>query len=704
MPAPLRAPWPFDCIWNGVGLMMGAPSKDNPGQLVLTKPADLTQVVPPNFGYDALPPTVEAVHSYDELIGGMGERLNLTTHAGPAAPPTRYFYATNVDTSVGTPWMLGPAITNFTPATTDATNGVSQFFEIGGNLYVLAGQYCLVRASDISWTVSKDFGGGKISTHAISYYYNNGAANRAYVGMGDTEPLWRFTAASTTTVWDQPDANLFARDFAMNGRELWRATATNQVSKCDIDADPAVLANWTVANSFTIGDKQYPIQRLATTIKGNLIIFKTDGVYTIDADGRDNSLYPYLHLATSTDGGRWFGYWLNDIYFGYGQSGLRIKPTMMLGSTLLPVEEIGPERILGNDSPVHGELTASCGHETFNLYQAIWNPDTNTSYILKFGSWNEDPMTGTPTHVEVWHGSICEAIVGKKVTAMYKSTIGAPSGHTRMYLGYSDGSVGYFVLPCTANPAGCTSYVFSSAEGYLYFSAEGLGFRNDPKVLKALTVTPLSVNATNYVKALYKTDQNLAFTTLQDAKAADIVFQTLPNQKEWLPTTTVGIMPQCALLFHGTAGSTPQIASLAMHYVVAMPPVFQYQFEVLADQVMLKRDRMPLRLSQSDIRDLVRNAVGAFPPVTATFADQSVKSMSVIDYQEVQSWSELLHQWSAALRVTAIDFTKKPNYVTVLPSGDAMAMADVVSLPNDSHAVTYVYDNAAALFGLSVFS
>ena len=79
------------------------------------------------------------------------------------------------------------------------------------------------------------------------------------------------------------------------------------------------------------------------------------------------------------------------------------------------------------------------------------------------------------------------------------------------------------------------------------------------------------------------------------------------------------------------------------------------------------------------------------------------RTLSVIDYQEVQSWSELLHQWSSALRVTAVDFTKQPNLATVHPSGDAMAMTDAVSLPNDSHAVTYLYDNAAALFDLSTY-
>src|SRR6476660_3764884 len=135
MPAHLRSPWPHDLLWNGTGLALGSPDPKNPGQMVISKPVDLSSVVPPSFGYDALPPTVEAVYSYEQLIGGMGQRLHTETHPGPSQAPNRYYYAPSVDASCGTPWMLGPSITNMTPATTDATNGVTGFFEIGGSVY-----------------------------------------------------------------------------------------------------------------------------------------------------------------------------------------------------------------------------------------------------------------------------------------------------------------------------------------------------------------------------------------------------------------------------------------------------------------------------------------------------------------------------------------------------------------------------------------
>ncbi len=664
-------------LWGTTGLMLGADDPKNAGQLVVSKPADLSSVVPPSFGYDALPPSVESVYSYETLIGGYGQRMHTETHPGPSQAPTRYYYGLNVDTSCGVPWLVGPAVTMFSPTGVDAESGVTQFFEVANSLFCLNGRRCNYRANDSSWPVSKDFGAGKAALQGIGYYWNNGPGNRAYVGMGDTEPVWRFSAASVTTVWDQPDANLFARDFVANGTELWRATAVNQVSKCDINADPSVLANWNVTDTFTIGDKQYPINRLATTVKGNLIILKTDGVYTIEGagdtnPGLDHNLYPYLHLATSNEGGKYVGYWLNEIYLGgYGNTGLQIKPTIMLGQTHLPVNEIGPERIVDNDSPIHGELTASCGHETFNLYQAIWNYDTSTSYILKFGGWAQDPAGVEPVRLNVWHGSITAAIAGKKVTAMFKSTFGADPGHSRMYLGFSDGTIGWFSLPCTVNPAGCSSYHFSTDPGTLYFSIEDLGFRNDPKTIKALTVSGLNLNATSYALAQYQLEPGGGWTTLATQSNSPIPFNTTPKQKAWLPTAPGSTLPQFALVLQGVGGASPQITGLGIHYAIRMPPVYQYTFSVLADQVMLKRNGTPLRLHQSDIRDLIRSSVGVTPPTLVTFADQTIKQISVIDYEEVQSWSELLHQWSAAVKVTAVDFT--PTQLAIYGTLDRLA-------------------------------
>src|SRR5438552_17362729 len=78
------------------------------------------------------------------------------------------------DTSVGGFIMKGPLVTAFTPATTDSTNGIQDFYEHNGNLFAMAGRYVLKYVSDSSWTVSKDFGAGVNILHGCVFASGGG--------------------------------------------------------------------------------------------------------------------------------------------------------------------------------------------------------------------------------------------------------------------------------------------------------------------------------------------------------------------------------------------------------------------------------------------------------------------------------------------------------------------------------------------------
>jgi len=640
-------------VFAGVGLVLGRPEKDAP--LVITRPATLDQVAPPAFGYDADPPAVERVHPYDDFSGGLGAKIQ-----NGDGPDNRYYYGLGFDGSAGI-GQKGPAVTQLTPAITDATNGISDFFEIGGRFYALAGRYCLYRQDDTTWPVSKDFGVGKAGLTALAFYSNGAGANYAYVAMGDAELLWRTDGATATTTWTQ-HGTLYARAFAIAGRDFYRANATNVLAKVSTDTDPWVAGNWTIANSFSIGDKSTAINRLVTTVTGVVIAFKNDGIYSLQGEGDPNpgfdvNLYPYLRQAPLADNGKFIGTWQNDIYVGYGYAGFRIKPTVSFGTTQLPIEEIGVERVVDNDSVVHGQPTASFGHEDFCLYQGIYNPDTGNSYLLKFGGWGLDPATQQPRRLEVWHGSITTAFVGKKITAMAASTIGAPSNHKRLYLGFSDGSVAWFTLPCAPNPMACSSYPYTSSDASVYHPQFDANFRNDAKVCKAITVSGLNLSTADSVQVQVATDPTSAPATILDSAGAPISFNQSPRQKVWLPSGTVGTIFKFVTILKSSDGTSSYLTSMAVHTAVRSAPVLAYGFNVLTDRYLVKRDGAPYWRPAEDIQALLRNSLAATGPTTITLPDESTKDLAVIGYQESQAWSERTRKWHGAIHVDAIDFT-----------------------------------------------
>ena len=280
MSVPLRgrpgvAPWPYTFVLAGVGVMGGTATRQT-WEYRSYKPPDQANVAPTAYGYAADNPVFGAVTVYQTFPLGMG----LKTQRKPnAAEDLQYDHALGVDMSAY-PWVKGPEVTLFTPATTDATNGVVRFLKVGTDLYAVTGRYALRRVSDSSWTVAQDFGAGKVSLDALAFYSNGVGAAYGFVAMGDADNLWSVTGG----VWAQ-HASLRARAFGLVGREFFRAHTTNTLAKVDTDADPLVAANWSSENAFTIGDKSSPIVRLPTTAAGVLLAVKSDGVYTLDAAG-----------------------------------------------------------------------------------------------------------------------------------------------------------------------------------------------------------------------------------------------------------------------------------------------------------------------------------------------------------------------------------------------------------------------------------
>lgn len=522
---PRRRPYPYDVVWGGTGLMLGRKAKDDTGPLVITKPQTSDQQQPSEPGFDAVATPILKNHVWDDLSLGFGQRIQVIQHE------RRYRYTIGADLSIAGLWQKGPKITLSIPATRDTVNGVTGFADLGGVTYAMNGRYMQVRSAADTWSVSKDFGVGKAAIDCMEFFSNAsaGVLDSIYVAMGDAEPWWKYDAING---WIQRSGTgagagatytgavpIYVRAFEKSATWFYIANNNNHLTWCDYDNDPWNEANWIGPNpngnntptGYTIGPASQPINRLVVNAQSALMVLKPDGIYSLDSLNIDHNLFPFLDLAVDALGGVAHTQWLQNIYVSYRDGMFSIDPNY----TIRPM---GPNLISSNDSPVRGRITALEGHDDFNLYAALYNEDIGAAYLMKYGSWLSlrdppdwiAPVSTTDQRVDAWHGSISPEYGGKKITALHRSAVGAPSGHTRMYLGFSDGTIGWFTLPCTINPVGCDDYLYGSDDGVVYLPSFHGMFQTEPKALNAITVAGVVLDTNDYVQVQYRNDQTVA--------------------------------------------------------------------------------------------------------------------------------------------------------------------------------------------------
>lgn len=655
MTEPRRRPYPFDINVGGTGMMLG---KTQPGQpkLVSKKTADLSQVAPTSFEYGALNPLREKTHPYRGLQLGMGLKQQENFN------DQRYTSCLLMDPSVW-PIPKGPDITLNTPVTTDSTNGVRKFVELGGVLYSACGRYFLKRASEVSWTVAKDFGAGVNILDAIVFQSNFDGTARVFVALSTGVAQYStdgttFTAMGTFT----------ALAFAVVGREFWWATDTNLLRKLDTNANPTVEANYT-ATQFRAGDKSSSITALAVTAAGTLLILKTDGIYTLDGAGDDHNLYPFLKFAPDPDNGRYWGQFANDLHTTYNGSHFRLSSDLVL-------DPVGPERLINNDSVVRGAVTAFAGVGTLFAHAGLWNgdtgkgylmkfggyiqgrnPDTSTGFLLKFGGFSSSATDAEPVRIDSWHGSLSQEF-SSKITALFVSSIGAVAGHTRTYIGFADGSVAWFGNSCVPNPAACSTYRFATVDGTIDFPLWHGLLHADVKTLRSATVTGTQIDASNYYQLNYKTDPGSGSFT-----AFNTNFNSPVREKANFPSNTTTVLAAFRIIAHSTANTTcPLLTGLAIHHALRLDRIMVYEGDVLCAESLIKRDSTPMRLGRTKIRSALQSAVDAAGSTTVFLPDESSQQLSFIDYQEALAFDEVGKQWTASLHFQALDFSTNTVY------------------------------------------
>jgi hypothetical protein len=655
--APRRRPYPCDINLNGYGLMLGASAQGAP--LVATRPPTQDEVAPTDFGYGAQSPKYERIASWRKMTAGYGLKTQKTF------TDNRYYYGIRADLSCsGEYWLKGPDIGTYSP--TNHPGEVIKFFELGGVLFALNGQYIqkvtLTGGFPTAWTTVATLSAP--ATDVVTFGQNGFAAIWAYIAMGDSLDIYKFDG-TTATQHNEGTSHIYANKFCVIGNDLYRSQAINQLSKVSVNADPYLWASWGADNQFYCGDRRYPITGMAVSAIGDLLIFKTNAVYSLAEDGSDIEYFPQIGLDGSTDNGRWPMLYGKGVHVTYGGSHY-ILGTNSFG-TQLTLETDGPEKFIENDSVVRGRITAFTGVGSLFGIGALWDADSTSTtngraHLMKYGAYEADPKSGSEEAAltPAWHGSISQTFA-VKITSLYVTSIGAPAGHTMTYLGFADGTYGWLRNPCVPNPAGCSSYLYTTAQAEVYLPNWHGGFFADTKTLRSISVSGLGLSpAGNNVQIEYKLDPSTTSWT-----GFGTVFQNSPLQKaNFLANYATKLAAIRVLLMSVTNTSSPQVTGVALHHNVHPDLVQIYEFHPLAVNGLLKRDGSKLRLSANRIRQIVEEAVRTDGAVPVILADESIQTLTVVGYSQGIAWNERLKSWQDALTVQAMQFTAQSNYGT----------------------------------------
>jgi hypothetical protein len=628
------APWPYDATLDpgdglgAVGLML---VPDQEGLLVARSEESLANVAPTEYGYASQDPLTETTFTFGRLTGGMGESTQTTGAA------RRYRYALDVDCSIGGMPRLGPKFAvQALPALLDASADVWQVVVGPGGA---ADQYYLLRGRAVYalvggvWSLSHDFGAGNIPQQAVVF--------RGTVG---TRGLWVSTAHGELwkqdgTGWVQAvlPAGALAYFVEMVGGELYIGGLAH-VWVCTA-GDPLLAASW--GGAIQVGHLGSSLTYLKA-LSGEITIEKDEGVFTLNADGSNNELFPELRANVLPTNGRHATVFQDKLWFGYGDAYYRMDAAATL-------EPIGPERLVDLDPVMQGRSVAGAGHADWFLYLATHNPDVNTTYLLKYGTWaNTDTESGFE-FLDAWHGAVAHW-VGKAASRVDVTYL---AGVPTLWVGFADGSLEAAVLPVgTPNPAADDSCRFIS-QGDLYMPLHTADYPATVKSFHAVAGVGPALSASLTATVYYRPTPVSAYQSIGTAFTTSGQRVTFP-----LPQTGV-VLDTFTRLATTTDTLTPVLEHVALFEAIRPhSPTLRLArtFTVRSADRVARRDGVVSPVPAARIRAALVAAQQAPGRVVVRLPDETINNLEAISYHEVLAPNErrvgLDH--AIALRLTAV--------------------------------------------------
>jgi hypothetical protein len=617
-----RAPFPWDLLLNlggtnKIGLLL-LPTAD--GQLVSRKTKTLEgDPSATTTDYSSDPTYRQRTFGFRHLSGGMGERWQSSLIS------RRYRYMTNAQ-RWGNLIGKGPLFHVISPATTGSIKDFPEALNAGVNTqFILAGRYVLVRADDTNagQTVSKDFGVGRTVTSAVRFKGAYVTPIDSLLVTTDNGQLWQYTG--TAWVAATLPATFLPTALEVAGTELW-AGGGNQVRKCT--GDPLLAGSWSGA--FSIGDGSSVVSSIRQLLD-RPFVFTTNGrVFSYNADGTDNDLFPGLRSTPNALTGANAQAWLDAVYVTIGDSFLKLEAAG--GAT---VTVVGPERLREAEAAVQGRVAASAGWATQTLYLGAYNAQTGHSMLETYGSW-EPPVDDRPTPYqsiesgaafqfeEVIDGALIDW-PGQQITAMKVSGIGSPD--TRLYCGFSDGTYGWIKLVQAPFSAG-SGAEFTLATSTINVPLHHALAQEDTKATMGFSSFGPLLNTADYLTVAYRMNESAPYTALGTRFTAN-------GQRVNTPDGTVGkILDTQITLVNASTADTPVLEGLGIHERVV--PAFEQDIvmKIRCADYQAKRDGSSDRKTAQQIRAALLSAAGAPGTVSFTLPDESIDGLASIDFEE----------------------------------------------------------------------
>jgi len=647
----MRLGVPVDTPNGRLGLML-IPQES--GLLVGRKQQTLENVVPSQQEYDSAPLYRERTFAFKPQAG-MGERVQ-SGHAD-----RRYYWGQNIRVEGGLVGK-GPLVHDLTPAV-PANGMVRQFIDFKDSSGVGA-QY--IMAGDSIYRRNDDSSAGQVRVAAISFA---GVPALSMVrwqaaGAGSVDALYiAYTNGTlhqfngTADVVCALPANFNPHFLEVVGDELWACDRDRSIIR-KTTGDPTLAGSW--GGPIQVGDQSVKCTALRQAMN-QLAIFKADGdVFTINADGSDNDLFPGMKTTPNPENGRSAAAWLDSVWYSTGPSFYRLS----LGDSpqLTPT---GPGRMLDNASPVRGRVQAFCGWGGYQAYCAVYNPDTGDSHLLSYGNWQPTPEAESTgfKFVDQYDGSLV-SWDNRQITALGLSQ---QLGQERLYIGFNDG--GWSYLHLVRNPLAPDSGAeFTEAESYMVLPLHHAMFQADVKSWVGFSVFGPVMRQGDEVHLSYR------IMASAGARPTDPTGNWIELPREFehngervdAPTNLAGTALSLKVtLINSEPDATPVIDTVAIHERVV--PAFKRDYSGIIDARpnVARLDGATSRIPTWRVRAAVSEAAATPNAVTLELPDETIQSLAVFAYQERQTPHNQTGGQGWAIEFQATQFTVIELYGTI---------------------------------------
>lgn len=684
-----RRPWPYDLYLENVRCLL---EPDQDGNLVSQDSKTLDETAPIDYTYSSANPYKERTSEFQKLFGGFGQSVC------PDDKPRRYSYGEKVDMSVDGLWMKGPAFERHVETISTGAREVRQFVTaLTTNNVVALFAICeqgvwIYNALTDTWDESltrltnPTLGEGIYCNQAVRFHHRGtnpttGGHDALYLATNE-DYLWRYrqldTADGTSWKWERsasaagPPADVSAtilqpsqaRYIERVGDELWVA-GDYWVSKCE--DNPFDRDKWSGA--IAVGDRHARTTWLRQ-VNDTLYTFKEDGIYTVTAAGEDQELFPTLRGKNDRRNGKNASVWLDRIWFTYGNQTFTLNATGQLKAD-------GLEQMLENTSPVRGRWIDGAGHNTWFFYELYHDEENQHSFLVKHGSWIEEPSSeptpGVAQFAEAHHGALYDW-PGKRATSMDIISDIDINGNDRLYVGFEDGTCTWTRLPQhSPNPATDRYCEFTNEPSYVYLPQHHSQFRADNKLWQAITVFGPHIREDAWATIEYRTD--VAFSTAdwklvdEDDPRYTIIGQRhaftdeevlhpvygrtldLRIKLDKYPPPAEGAPPDTK---YSEWNDTPILEGVAVHE--AIRPAFsrEFTFSIKLGSFLPKRDGTVDRRRSELVQQNLLQICAKIGPVEVLLPTGAIERMTIINYEDRMVSRQKYRDFIWLLKIRAI--------------------------------------------------